>query len=66
MEKKFVVDVYRTLVQTVEVEADSKEDADKKAFNMAVDKMAWTIDMMNDDVETVVSGEVKNGERQYY
>lgn len=65
--KKFVVDVYRTLVQTIEVEADSKEEADKKAFDMGVDKLTWTVGMMNDDVETVVSGEVdKNGERQYY
>ena len=68
MKKKFVVDVYRTLTQTIEVEAESAEEAEEKAYHMGYNgSMTWTIDMLNDDVETHTSGEVdENGERQYY
>ena len=68
MKKKFVVDVYRTLAQTIEVEAESEDEAREKAFHMAENgEMAWSTDMLNDELDANVCGEVdENGERQYY
>lgn len=65
---KYVVDVYRELVQTIEVEADNKDEAQEKAMQMEMDgKLKWSIDQFTDSLDANVCGEVdKNGERQYY
>lgn len=67
--KKYLVDVYRELAQTVEVEADSPEDAHVKAYELAEgDKLEWRLDMLTwDSAECSVCGYVdEKGERQYY
>ena len=66
--KKFVVDVYRELGQTIEIEARDESEAYEKAMQMAMDgKLKWSLDQFTDSVDANVSGEVdENGERQYY
>ena len=56
--KKFAVDVWRTLAQTVEVEAETEDEALEIAEKMSYDgRMKWTLDMLTDEVETNVSDE---------
>jgi len=65
--KKYVVDVFRSLAQTIEVEAASAEEAENKAVELTASKHNWDLDMLSDDVETTAVGEVKrNGEREYW
>lgn len=65
---KYVVDVYRELAQSVEIEADNEDEAQEKAMRMAMDgKLKWSIDQFTDSLDANVCGEVdENGERQYY
>ena len=66
--KKYLVDVYRTLAQTVEIEAETAGEADDKAWELDEQgKLEWGLEMMTEDFETSVCGEVdEKGERQYY
>jgi len=65
MKKKFVVDVFRTVAQTIPVEAETEEEALEIAANLAGD-IVWSMDMLTDDVDVDVCGEYdENGEVQY-
>ena len=69
MKKKYVVDVFRTLAQSVEIEAENKEQAEQIAESMLEDgSICWDLrEHLTDDVEVETSGEVdENGERLYY
>ena len=65
---KYLVDVYRQLGQTIEVEADSREKAEDKAWELATNgELSWSFDMLLEDTQTEVCGEVnEKGEREYY
>lgn len=67
MKKKFAVDVWRTLAQTVEIEAETKDEAIEIAEKMSYDgRMKWSTDMLTDEVETNVSAEyIEDGEIEY-
>lgn len=57
MKKKFAVDVFRTVAQTITVEAETEEEAMDVAYEKAND-IPWSIDMLtDDDVEVEVYGE---------
>lgn len=61
--KKFKVDVWRTLAQTVEVEAETEDEALEIAEKMSYDgRMKWSTDMLTDEVETSVSDECDDSE----
>ena len=66
--KKYVVDVFRTIAQTVEVEADDRDEAEAVADKMVEQgSLRWSLDNMTDDYEIEVCGEVnEQGEREYY
>lgn len=65
MKKKFAVDVFRTVAQTIEVEAETEEEALEIANEKAFDAV-WSIDMLTDDIDVDVCGEYdENGEIQY-
>lgn len=69
MKKKYLVDVYATLAQTIEVEAESREEADKIAEKKACSgtDIYWSVSQMTGDLDIQVCGEVdENGERVYY
>jgi hypothetical protein len=62
MKKKFAVDVFRTIAQTIAIEAETKEEALEIANEKAFD-VVWSIKMLTDDVEAEVYGEYdENGE----
>lgn len=61
MKKKFAVDVFRTVAQTITVEAETEEEAMDVAYEKAND-IPWSIDMLTDDVEVEVYGEYENDE----
>ena len=64
---KYVVNVWRTLAQTVEIEAESEDEAQEKAEAQSCDgTMKWSLDQFTDEVETEVIGTVNaDGERVY-
>lgn len=67
--KKYLVDVYRTLSQFIEVEAETADEAETKAVELDCDdKLEWSVDMLTCDIAGAnVCGEVdEKGERQYY
>lgn len=62
MKKKFAVDVFRTVAQTIAIEAETEEEAMEIAYETACDA-TWSIDMLTDDVDVEVYGEYdENGE----
>ena len=63
MKKKFAVNVFRTVAKTIEVEAETEEEAIEIAYKEAED-FDWSIeDMLTDDIEVEVYGEYdENGE----
>ena len=65
--KKFAVDVWRTLAHTVEVEAETEDEALEIAEKMSYDgRIQWTTDMLTDEVEANVCGEYnEDGEIEY-
>lgn len=68
MAKKFVVDVFRTIAQSIVVEANTEEEAEEKASSMVENgNIQWKLtDHLTDDYEVEVSGEEdENGERHY-
>lgn len=67
--KKYIVDVFRTLAQSVEIEAENEEQAEQIAESMMDDgSIYWDLqEHLTDDFEVEISGEVdENGERLYY
>jgi len=69
----YIVDLYRTMAQSLEIEADSPEEAEQKALD-SLASTVWHLQDLTDEVEVVVSGELghrfaralSDGERQYY
>ena len=69
MAKKYVVDVFCTMAQSIVVEAETKEEAEKIAESKMEDGLIyWNIhEHLTDDYELEVCGEEdENGERFYY
>ncbi len=69
MKKKYVVDVFRTLAQSVEIEAENEEQAEQIAESMVKGgSICWDLqEHLTDDFEVETSGEVdEDGERLYY
>lgn len=68
MKKKYVVDIFRTVAQTVEVEADDRDEAEAVADKMVEQgRISWSLDNLTDDFQVEVCGEVNDrGEREYY
>ena len=65
MKKKFAVDIFRTVAQTIEVEAESEEEAVEIACEKAYE-VKWSIDMLTgDDIDVEICGCDENGEMQY-
>ena len=63
----YIVDVFRSLAQTIEVEAESVQEAEDKAAELTAAKYNWDLDMLSDDLETTAVGEVnEDGEREYW
>ena len=63
MKKKFAVNVFRTIAKTIEVEAETEDEAIEIAHKEA-ENVEWSIeDMLTDDIEVEVYGEYdENGE----
>ena len=63
MKKKFAVNVFRTIAKTIEVEAETEDEAIEIAHKEA-ENVEWSVDdMLTDDIEVEVYGEYKeNGE----
>lgn len=67
--KKFKVDVYRTLAQTIEIEAEDSDDAYHRAMRMLMnDEVQWNLDMGNGECDAEVIAEYNDAEKsfQYY
>lgn len=66
MKKKFAVDIFRTVAQTIEVEAETEEEAIEIACEKAYE-VKWSIDdMLTSDIDVEICGEgEENGEMQY-
>ena len=57
MKKKFAVNVFRTVAKTIEVEAETEDEAIEIAHKEA-ENVEWSIeDMLTDDIEVEVYGE---------
>ena len=57
MKKKFAVNVFRTIAKTIEVEAETEDEAIEIAHKEA-ENVEWSIeDMLTDDIEVEVYGE---------
>ena len=57
MKKKFAVNVFRTIAKTIEVEAETKDEAIEIAHKEA-ENVEWSVDdMLTDDIEVEVYGE---------
>ena len=63
MKKKFAVNVFRTVAKTIEVEAETEDEAIEIAHKEA-ENVEWSVDdMLTDDIEVEVYGEYEeNGE----
>ena len=63
MKKKFAVNVFRTIAKTIEVEAETEDEAIEIAHKEA-ENVEWSVDdMLTDDIEVEVYGEYdENGE----
>jgi hypothetical protein len=64
----YVIDVYRTLAQSIQVSADSPEEAILKVDEL-LESLEWDTERHGtDDVETVVVGEInpETLEHDYY
>ena len=63
MKKKFAVNVFRTVAKTIEVEAETEDEAIEIAHKEA-ENVEWSVDdMLMDDIEVEVYGEYdENGE----
>lgn len=65
MKRKFAVDIFRTVAQTIEVEAETEEEAIDIACEKAYE-VKWSIDNITSDIDVEISGECdENGEMQY-
>ena len=66
MKRKFAVDIFRTIAQTIEVEAETENEAIDIACEKAYE-VKWSIDnMLTSDIDVEISGECdENGEMQY-
>ena len=57
MKKKFAVNVFRTIAKTIEVEAETEDEAIEIAHKEA-ENVEWSVDdMLTDDIEVEVYGE---------
>ena len=57
MKKKFAVNVFRTVAKTIEVEAETEDEAIEIAHKEA-ENVEWSVDdMLTDDIEVEVDGE---------
>ena len=57
MKKKFAVNVFRTVAKTIEVEAETEDEAIEIAHKEA-ENVEWSVDdMLTDDIEVEVYGE---------
>lgn len=63
----YIVNLLRTVAQTVEIEAESVEQAYDIANEMVEDgKIEWSLENLTDDVEVEVSGQLnENGEEVF-
>lgn len=64
MKRKFAVDIFRTIAQTIEVEAETEEEAIDIACEKAYE-VKWSIDMLTDDINVEIGEYDENGEIQY-
>ena len=64
MKRKFAVDIFRTIAQTIEVEAETEEEAIDIACEKAYE-VKWSIDMLTDDIDVEIGEYDENGEIQY-
>lgn len=64
MKRKFAVDIFRTIAQTIEVEAETEEEAIDIACEKAYE-VKWSIDMLTDDIDVEIGEYNENGEIQY-
>ena len=63
----YLVDVYRTLGQTVRVRADSRDQAEERIDEMINDgSVQWDLSQLTDDIETEVCGQVNADGEEYY
>ena len=64
MKRKFAIDIFRTIAQTIEVEAETEEEAIDIACEKAYE-VKWSIDMLTDDIDVEIGEYDENGEIQY-
>lgn len=64
MKRKFSIDIFRTISQTIEVEAETEEEAIDTACEKAYE-VKWSIDMLTDDIDVEIGEYDENGEIQY-
>ena len=62
--RKFAVDVFRTISQTIEVEAETEEEAIDIACEKAYE-VKWSIDNITSDIDVEIGEYDENGEIQY-
>ena len=63
----YIVDVFRTIAQSVEIEADSEEQAYDIANQMVEDgKIEWSLENLTDDVEVEVNGYVDENGKEVF
>lgn len=63
----YIVDVFRTVAQSVKIEADSVEQAYDIANKMVEDgKIEWSLDNLTDDVEVEVNGYVDENGKEVF
>ena len=64
MKKKFAINVFRTVAQEIEVEAETEEEAIDIACEKAYE-VKWSIDNITSDIDVEICGCDENGEMQY-
>lgn len=62
--KKFAINVFRTVAQEIEVEAETEEEAIEIACEKAYE-VKWSINNMTSDIDVEICGCDENGEMQY-
>ena len=62
--KRFAVDIFRTVAQTIEVEAETEEEAIEIACEKAYE-VKWSIDNITSDIDVEIGEYDENGVIQY-